>query len=100
MYQVSRIPRVRPLAGAGVGHTWYSYSRTEPNDTRISIRATQRYILTVVGVNLSPQRWVLLLTIPLAPRLTDNLEDPRDDSTHEFRVRPAAIQLSLYFSLR
>lgn len=100
MYQVNRFPAITPLVGAGVGHTWYSDRRTESSGVKINVDAKQRYILTAVGVNLSPQRWDFLLTIPLAPRLSDTVVDPRDDSTHEIRVRPAAIQFSLIFSLR
>lgn len=80
--------RFKLIVGLGGGKTWYSYDGDD-----VIIDSSQNHALLALGVNLSPQRVDLLLTVPLAPSLSTNFEG------EEYSIRPAGIQISLLISL-
>lgn len=84
MFQVKRL-----LIGGGAGRTEYKH-----REENLRIVANQTYGVAAVGINLSPHRFDLLLTIPVTKGLTTTFEE------NKYNIRPAGIQVSLLYSLR
>ena len=82
------------LVGIGASRTSYASRGGMDADGDINVNVNQTQGLLALGLNLSPQRIDLLLTVPLASRLKTVFEEV------EYSVRPAGIQVSLLLSLR
>lgn len=76
------------LFGLGAARTSYVYGEA------VNIEADQTQGLLALGINLSPRRVDLLLTLPLASSLETRFEQ------NNYSIRPAGVQVSLLFSLR
>ncbi|MDX1586065.1 MAG: hypothetical protein R3222_04955 [Balneolaceae bacterium] len=76
------------LFGLGAARTSYVYQEA------VVIEADQTQGLLALGINLSPQRVDLLLTMPLAKSLETRFEQ------NNYSIRLAGIQVSLLVSLR
>lgn len=79
---------VRILLGAGASRTTFNAEES------VNVEATQTQGLLAIGINLSPHRVDLLMTVPVNSRMKTNFEG------NNYSIRTAGIQVSLLISLR
>ncbi len=90
-YTASTDISLKPIFGVGYGHSSYSYS--SGTNGGIELSASQPYPLIVLGTSLVHKRLDLMVSIPLAPRLTTSFEES------QYTVKVAGVTASFVLSL-
>ncbi len=88
LYRPGSFSFLKPIVGFGAGYTNYNYS-----SPGIIINASESYPALLLGLNIVPHTFAILLTYPLTRGLNTTFE------SKSYTIKPAGFGLSLLLSL-